>query len=127
MISWSLERIDVQTRSILDSQGIVIGSFRPELIQVMYKLSPSPKYIYNKDFVSDFQKKECFELDQMYHVIIKYWWIHEAKFRAETHGIYAIASLNEYMVYVAMMLCRFFGKKIPTHFPAEWVPLLHEA
>ena len=26
-----------------------------------------------------------------------------------------------------MMLCRIFGKKIPTHFPAEWVPLLHEA
>ena len=31
------------------------------------------------------------------------------------------------MVYVAMMLCRLFRKKIPTHFPTEWVPLLHEA
>jgi hypothetical protein len=31
------------------------------------------------------------------------------------------------MVYVAMMLCRLFGKKSPTHFPAEWPPLLHEA
>jgi hypothetical protein len=31
------------------------------------------------------------------------------------------------MVYVAMMLCRIFGNKSPTHFPAEWVPLLHEA
>ena len=26
-----------------------------------------------------------------------------------------------------MMLCRLFRKKSPTHFPAEWVPLLHEA
>jgi hypothetical protein len=24
------------------------------------------------------------------------------------------------------MLCRIFGKKNPTHFPAEWVPLIHE-
>jgi len=28
---------------------------------------------------------------------------------------------------VAMMLCRLFRKKSPTHFPTEWVPLLHEA
>jgi hypothetical protein len=30
------------------------------------------------------------------------------------------------MVYVAMMLCILFGKESLTHFPAEWVPLLHE-
>jgi hypothetical protein len=57
MISWALERTDVQTRSILDSRGVVIGSFIPKHIQVMYKMSPSPKYDYNKDFVSEFQKK----------------------------------------------------------------------
>jgi hypothetical protein len=52
MISWALERTDMQTRSILDSQGVVIGSFRLEHIQLMYKLSPNSKYIYNKKFVS---------------------------------------------------------------------------
>jgi hypothetical protein len=93
----------------------------------MYKLSPSPKYVYNKDFVSNFQRKECFESDQTYPDLIKDWWRNEEKFRADTHGIYATASLNEYMIYVAMMLCRLFSKKSPTHFPAEWVPLLHEA
>jgi hypothetical protein len=77
--------------------------------------------------VSDFQRKECLESNQTYPGIIKDWWRNEAKFRAETNGIYAIASLNEYMVYVAMMLCRLFGKKSPTHFAAEWVPLLHKA
>ena len=96
-------------------------------IQVMYKLSPSPKYIYNKDFVSDFQRKECFESDQMYPGIIKDWWRNEAKFKVDTHGVYATTSLNEYIVYVVMMLCILFRKKIPTQFPAEWVPLLHEA
>jgi hypothetical protein len=73
----------------------------------MYKLSPSPKYIYNKDFVSGFQRKECLESDQTYPGIIKDWYI--------------------VIIYVAMMLCRLFGKKSHTHFLAEWVPLLHEA
>jgi hypothetical protein len=127
MISWALERTDVQMRSILDSQGVVVGSFRPEHIQVMYKLSPNSKYIYNKEFVSEFQRKECTEADQTYSDIIKDWWGHPTKFRADTHGVYATTPLNEYMVYVALMLCRLFGKKSPTHFPAEWVPLLHEA
>jgi len=63
----------------------------------------------------------------MYPGIIKDWWRNEEKIRANTHGVYATTSLNEYMVYVAMMLCRIFGKKCPNHFPTEWVPLLHEA
>jgi len=45
MISWALERTDVQIRNILDNRGVIIGSFRPEHIQVMYKLSPNSKYI----------------------------------------------------------------------------------
>ena len=92
----------------------------------MYKLSPSPKYVYNQEFVSNFQRKECLEADQTHPDIIKDWWRNEGKFRANTHVIYATASLNEYMIYVAMMLCRLFCKKSPTHFLVEWVPLLHE-
>ena len=122
MISWVLERTDMQTRSILDSQGVVIVSFILEHIQVMSKLSPNSKYIYNKEFVSEFQRKECTEVDQTYPDIIKDWWRHPSKFRVDTHNVYAIASLNEYMVYVAMILCILFGKKSPTHFPVEWVP-----
>jgi hypothetical protein len=30
------------------------------------------------------------------------------------------------MVYVALMLCRLFGKKSPTHFSVEWVSIMHE-
>jgi hypothetical protein len=117
----------VQTGSILDSRGVVIGSFKPKHIQVMYKLSSCPKYIYNKYFISEFQRKECFESDQTYSDIVKDWWRNKEKFKANTHGVYATSSLNEYMVYVVMMLCRCFGKESPTHFPVEWVPLLHEA
>jgi hypothetical protein len=113
MISWALKRTNVQTRSILDNRGVVVGSFRLKHLQEMYKLSPSPMYVYNKDFMSNFQRKECFESYQTYLDLIKDWWRNEGKFRADTHGIYATDSLNEYMIYVVMMLCRIFCKKIP--------------
>ena len=58
--------------------------------------------------------------------MIKGWAKSEAKFRADSHGIYAIASLNKYMVYVAMMLCKIFRRKDPCHFHADWVPFLEE-
>jgi hypothetical protein len=126
MISWALEKTDVQTRSILNSQKVVDGSFRPEHIQVMYKLSPTSKHIYNVEFVEEFQRKECTEFDQTYPGIIKEWWGILARFRVDTHDSYATTSLNEYMVYISLMLCRIFGRKIPTHFPTNWLPLLHE-
>ena len=63
IISWALERTNMQTRIILDSQGVIIGSLKLEHVQVMYKLSPSPKYVYNQEFVSNFQRKESLEAD----------------------------------------------------------------
>ena len=58
--------------------------------------------------------------------MIRGWARSEAKFRADTNGIYATTSLNEYMVYIAMMLCRLFRRKDPCHFHADWVPFLEE-
>jgi hypothetical protein len=54
MINWALEKVDILKRSILNDQGVVVGSFRPEHIQVMYKLSPNPKYTYNVEFLAEF-------------------------------------------------------------------------
>jgi hypothetical protein len=127
MINWALEKVDIPIRSILNDQGVVVGFFKPEHIQVMYKLSPNPKYTFNANFLAEFQRKECTEVDQMYPDLIREWWRCPSKFRANTHGVYATTSLNEYMVYVAIMLCRLFGKKDPCHFPTEWVPFLKEA
>jgi hypothetical protein len=126
MIAWALDKVDVLTRSILNEQGAVIGSFRPEHIQVMYKLSPNYRHTYNYEFVAAFQQKECVEGGQTYPDMIRGWARDENKFRANLHGIYATASLNEYMVYVAMMLCRLYGRKDAYHFSAEWTPFLEE-
>jgi hypothetical protein len=51
---------------------------------------------------------------------------HPEKFRTDAHGIYATTSLDAHMVYVSMMLCRLFGKKGPTHFSVEWVPIMNK-
>ena len=57
MISWALDKVDIPTRSILNEQGAVIGSFRPKHIQVMYKLSPNYRHTFNSKFVAEFQRK----------------------------------------------------------------------
>jgi hypothetical protein len=126
MVIWALDKVDVPTRSILNEQGKVIGSFRPEHIQVMYKLSPIHKHTLNSEFLAAFQQKECVEGGQTYSDIIKEWARDKNKFRADAQGIYATASLNDYMRYLAMMLCRLYGKRDSNHFSAEWTPLLEE-
>jgi len=127
MISWALEKVDIPTMSILNDQGVIVDSFRLEHIQVMYKHLSNPKHTFNAEFLAEFQRKECTEVDRTYPDIIRDWWRCPSKFRDDAHGVYATTSLNEYMVYVAIMLCRLFGRKDPFHFHADWVPFLEEA
>jgi hypothetical protein len=47
MIRWTLEHVDIPTRTIYNNQRTIVDSFQPEDIQVMYKLSSNPKYVYN--------------------------------------------------------------------------------
>jgi hypothetical protein len=126
MVGLALENIDISTRSICNSQKVVVGSFRLEHIQVMYKLSPYFKYSYNVAFLMEFDKEECTQYGKNYPDLIKDWWGHLEKFRADTHGIYATTSLDAHMIYVAMMLCRLFRRKDSTHFLLAWVPIMHE-
>jgi hypothetical protein len=73
MIGWALDKVDIPTRSILNEQGAVIGSFRPEHIQVMYKLSPNYRHTFNAEFLAEFQRKECIEAGQTYPDMIRGW------------------------------------------------------
>jgi hypothetical protein len=126
MIGWALENVKIQTRSIYNSQRVVVGSFRPEHIQVMYKLSPNFKYNFNVAFMLEFEQHECIQYEKSYPDIIKSYWGHPEKFRADAHGMYATTSLDTHMIYVSMMLCRIFRKKSPTHFLVAWVSIMHE-
>jgi len=57
--------------------------------------------------------------------LIKDWCSCLEKFREYNHGIYAIASLEIHMMYIAMMMCRLYGKENTTHFYQPWVPIIH--
>jgi hypothetical protein len=92
----------------------------------MYKISPTPKNTYNATFLLDFERRECTQYDRNGHDIIKTWWGHMEKFRTDTHGMYATTSLDAHMLYIAMILCRLFGKNNPTHFLVEWVAIMNE-
>jgi hypothetical protein len=126
MIGWALENVDIQTRSIYNSQKVVVGYFRPEHVQLMYKISLNFKYNQNVVFLLEFEQHECIQYDKTYLDIIKTWWGHPKKFRSDAHGIYATASLDTHMIYVALILYRLFRKKSSTHFLIAWVPIMHE-
>jgi hypothetical protein len=91
----------------------------------MYKLYNNPRYVYNAPFVMKFEKDECTSYERIVHDIVKTWWGNENKFKADIHGIYSTTSCDAHIMY-AMMLCRLLGKKIPSHFIVEWVPIIHE-
>ena len=86
MVIWALDKVDIPTRSILNERGEVAGSFRPEHIQVMYKLPPNHKHTLNSEFLAAFQQKECKEGGQSYPDMIKEWVRDKNKFRADTYG-----------------------------------------
>jgi hypothetical protein len=73
MIGWALENVDVMTKTIYNSKKVVVGSFRPKHIQVMYKLSPTFKHSYNTTFLKEFDKEECPKGVNNYPDLIKDW------------------------------------------------------
>jgi hypothetical protein len=47
------------------------------------------------------------------------------KFRADSHGIYVVSSLEPHMMYITMMMCRLYGRENTAHFSLPWVPIMH--
>jgi hypothetical protein len=74
----------------------------------------------------EFEQKECVQFDRSYPDMVKSRWGNPMNFRAESHAVLSTSSLNEHMIYVAMMLCRIFRRKSSTHFSVEWVSIMHE-
>jgi hypothetical protein len=124
MIHWALDHINLPTRTIINDQRTMVGTFRPEHIQSMYKLPMNSEYIYGNEFLEDFKKKECEEYDKTMHGLIKYWVSRSATFRANDKGVYSISSLEPQYMYVAMMTCRLFEREDTAHFYIQWVPLI---
>jgi hypothetical protein len=125
MIGWAPDHVDIPTRMIFNSQKVVVGSFRPEHIQVMYKLSATSNFVYNASFLVNFNNKECDQYGKSLSDLIKDWCSRPENFRAESHGVYSISSLEPQFMYIAMMMCKIYGKENTTHFFLPWVPIIH--
>lgn len=125
MIGWALDHVDVPTSTILNSQKMVVGTFQSEHLQAMYKLSPTPNFTCNVKFLEGFKKKECEQFGKSLSDLIKDWCSRPEKFRADSNGIYTISSLQPQFMYIAMMVCRLYGKENTAHFFLPWVPLIH--
>ena len=91
----------------------------------MYKLSSVSNFVYNEKFLEEFNKKECDQYGKNLPDLIKDWYSHPKKLRAESHGIYPVAALEPHIMYIEMMMCRLYGKENTTHFFLQWVPIIH--
>jgi len=125
MVRRALDHVDLLTRMIFNEQREAVGSFRPEHLQEIYKLSPTPNCIYNTKFLEEFKKKECEPFGKKLSNLIKDWVSHPVKFRADTNGIYSISSLEPQFKYVGMMTYILYGKEDTTHIFLPWVSLIY--
>jgi hypothetical protein len=126
MVRWALDHVDIPTRTIINEQKVTIGTFRPEQLQAMYKLPTVSDLTYDAEFLEKFKQKECVQYDKTMSSLIRDWVSHSAKFRADSNGIYSIASLEPQFKYIAMMTCRLYGREDTSHFFLQWVPLIHQ-
>jgi len=94
MIRWALDHIDLPSRTIVSDQQAMVGTFRPEHIQSMYKLPTTSEYTYGKEFLADFKKKACEEFDKTMPSLIKDWVSRTVKCKENDQGVYSIASLE---------------------------------
>jgi hypothetical protein len=92
----------------------------------MYKLFATPKYTYNTTFLLEFERKEFIQYDRSGHDIINSCRGHPEKYKTEAHGMYSTTSLDAHILYIAMMLCRLFGKNNRAHLSIEWVAIMNE-
>jgi hypothetical protein len=76
MIRWALDHVDIPTRMIISEQKVTIGTFRPEHLRAMYKLSPTPNLTHNAKFLEGFKKKECEQYAKSLSDLIKDWVSH---------------------------------------------------
>jgi hypothetical protein len=124
MVGWTLDHVDIPTRTIMNEQKFTIGTFRPEHLQTMYKLPTTSNHTYGAEFLDEFKQKEFIQYDKTMSSLIKYWVSNTVNFRADTHDTYSITSLEPQYKYVSMITFKLYGKEDTSHFFLPWVPLM---
>ena len=118
MIGWIIEKVDMQSRIIVNASGLMIGSFRPTGVTKMYKTRQPNRHL-NQAFVRDFWEKH-----PSYHDTVASWckFGHKCKVRANQR--YPTIYLHEPYHLLAIMLCRIYGSPNSSLFELDWVPLM---
>jgi len=59
----------------------------------MYKWSLVSNFVYNANFLVEFNKKEYDQYEKNLPDLIKYWYSLPKKFKVDSHGIYPVVAL----------------------------------
>lgn len=105
--------MNISDRTFRNGRDEVMGSFTPDKLCQMYHL-PKPEKLYDKAFLEHFTKENEDPLDAT-----QTWRSGLGKFKHEKSGMYPIVSLSNPHNFVAMMMCRLFGKADSTNFFVE--------
>jgi len=114
LIRWVVDHIHKSRRKIINSRGMIVGSFMTEDLQGMYKF-PNFLLKYEPTFVVSFMQKDCTHYDRTLP-LIKYWRRDPSKHKEEKSSDCPIASLYSPFCYLTSMLCRLLGFKNVNNF-----------
>jgi hypothetical protein len=119
MIQWALDHVDLPSRTILNDQQAIIGTFRPNISSLCISSHATFECTYGKEFLAEFKKKECEEFEKTMPGLIKDWVSRSSTFRVNDKGVYSISSLEPNYMYVAMMTCPLLDGRIPHIFTSS--------
>jgi hypothetical protein len=125
MVRWIISHTNISTCIVVNSPRQVVGSFRPEDVNNMYKLSP-PIVRLDDNFIKEFIKKNVKEEEVQIPDLIKEWWYDPNSFKIMGDKMYLVPRLKKSPMLVAIMLCHLYGEKNSTKFKLSWVPLIHQ-
>jgi hypothetical protein len=94
MVRWIISHIDVSTCTIVNSSRKIVGSFRPDDISNMYKLSP-PTICLDDNFMKSFIEKEVVGEEMQMGDLIREWWHDSNAFKIITDKIYPCSKIEE--------------------------------
>jgi hypothetical protein len=89
MVRWIISHTDISTCTIVNSSRQIVGSFRPDDVANMYKLS-HPQLGLDDNFIKEFIQKEV-EKDELQMVdLIREWWSDPNSFKIIGDKIYPV-------------------------------------
>ena len=124
MVSWIISHVDISTCTIFNDAKQVVRSWRPKVLQNMYKLEP-PKIYLNKEYICTFEKEVLFEEKIEPSQCLRDWVEDSITFKTRTNILYPIRMFKNPHSFVIKVLAQLYEEPNPENSKLEWVPLFH--